>query len=208
MLPRGRDLSGLLACVTTWSIWAWSQTPVIQHAISRRGAAGGVSIGASHNGAEWNALKFLGPGGTYLSTAEAGELLDLYHLRRFSFATLGRGWDSSERRVGGNHQYLEDLAAVYDFTALKRFKLVIDCANGTSPQILRTLAERHGFQFILINERQGSVRARTQHVGRDGGAAARSAGRAHRLRRGISVRRRFGSRGHGPPRGACRFRKR
>ena len=58
-------------------------TPVIQHAISRLDAAGGISIGASHNSAEWNALKFLGRRGTYLSTAEASELLDIYHLRNF-----------------------------------------------------------------------------------------------------------------------------
>ena len=50
-------------------------TPVLQHAICRHSAAGGISIGASHNAAEWNALKFLGARGTYLSTAEAGELL-------------------------------------------------------------------------------------------------------------------------------------
>ena len=60
-------------------------TPVTQHAIRRLGGVGGISIGASHNAAEWNALKFLGRNGTYLSTAEASELLDIYHLRRFRF---------------------------------------------------------------------------------------------------------------------------
>src|SRR5258708_27110513 len=65
-------------------------TPVIQHAINRLGALGGVSIGASHNTADWNALKFFGPGGTYLSTAEAGELLDIYHLRKFEFVEWNR----------------------------------------------------------------------------------------------------------------------
>jgi phosphomannomutase len=154
VMLRAGVISGLLACGHDVVDMGVVSTPVIQHAINRRGAAGGVSIGASHNGADWNALKFLGPGGTYLSTAEAGELLDLYHLRRFSFATW-EGMGQLHTKSWGNHQYLEDLAAVYDFAALARFKLVIDCANGTSPQILRTLAERHGFQFILINERQG-----------------------------------------------------
>jgi phosphomannomutase len=55
-------------------------TPVIQHTIRSLDAAGGISIGASHNTADWNALKFFGARGTYLSTAEAGELLDIYHL--------------------------------------------------------------------------------------------------------------------------------
>jgi len=60
-------------------------TPVIQHAIVRINAAGGISIGASHNAAEWNALKFLGPQGSYLATGESGELLDIYHLKKFAF---------------------------------------------------------------------------------------------------------------------------
>jgi len=42
-------------------------TPVIQHSIGRLDAAGGISVGASHNAAEWNALKFFGARGTYLS---------------------------------------------------------------------------------------------------------------------------------------------
>lgn len=71
-------------------------TPVIQHSIRRLDAVGGISIGASHNAAEWNALKFFGTRGTYLSTAEAGELLDIYHLKKFHFAE----W----RGIGKRHE--------------------------------------------------------------------------------------------------------
>ena len=84
MLREG-VLAGLLACGHSVLDLGVVPTPVIQHAIRRRDAAGGVSIGASHNAAEWNALKFFGPRGTYLSTAEAGELLDIYHLKKFAF---------------------------------------------------------------------------------------------------------------------------
>ena len=155
MLREG-VIAGLLACGHDVIDLGVVSTPVIQHAIRRHGAAGGVSIGASHNAAEWNALKFLGGAGTYLSTAEASELLDLYHLRRFTFAT----WE----RVGRLRQeddaidyYLDGLASVYDLAALARFKVIVDCANGTSSRILRRLAERHGLRFILINERMGAL---------------------------------------------------
>lgn len=127
-------------------------TPVIQHAIRRLGAAGGISIGASHNSAEWNALKFFGRNGTYLSTAEASELLDIYHLRKFSFVphtALG----SVRREEGAIEAYLAELASAYDFPALAGFRVVVDCCNGTSSLILRRLNERFGFRFILINER-------------------------------------------------------
>jgi phosphomannomutase len=126
-------------------------TPVIQHAIRRGDAAGGVSIGASHNAAEWNALKFFGPRGTYLSTAEAGELLDIYHLKKFDFVE----WDrigSLRQESGALDSYLDELAEAYDLAALSRFKVLVDCCNGTSSLILRRMNERFGSGFILINE--------------------------------------------------------
>jgi phosphomannomutase len=125
-------------------------TPVVQHAINRMDAAGGMSIGASHNSAEWNALKFLGRRGSYLSTAEAGELLDIYHLRKFAF-TEWQGIGSYRVETGAIDIYLDDLASAFDFDGLRGYKVVVDCSNGTSSLILRRLNERFGFRFILIN---------------------------------------------------------
>jgi len=125
-------------------------TPVIQHAIRRLNAAGGISIGASHNSVEWNALKFFGPQGVYLSTAEAGELLDIYHLRKFSFVE----WDklgAVRSEADAIDRYLDELAAVFDLDAVRGFKVVVDCCNGTSSLILRRMNERFGLEFLLIN---------------------------------------------------------
>lgn len=155
MLREG-VVCGLLACGHEVIDLGLVSTPVIQHATGRMSAVGAISIGASHNSAEWNALKFLGPAGTYLSTAEAGELLDIYHLRKFDFCD----WEN----IGKLHtesdaldRYLDDLAAAFDFEALRSFKAVIDCCNGTSAPILRRLNERHGFNLILINERMEGI---------------------------------------------------
>jgi phosphomannomutase len=131
-------------------------TPVTQHAIRRLGGVGGISIGASHNAAEWNALKFLGRNGTYLSTAEASELLDIYHLRRFRFVDY-RGIGNVRIEPGALDAYLEEIAGAYDFERLRRFKVVVDCCNGTSGLILRRMNERFGFSFILINGRVEGV---------------------------------------------------
>jgi phosphomannomutase len=154
MLREG-VVAGLLACGREVIDLGLVSTPVLQHAICRHSAAGGISIGASHNAAEWNALKFLGARGTYLSTAEAGELLDLYHLRHFAFVD----WKNiGKLRIEEDalDLYLDDLAAAFDFSALAKYKIVVDCANGTSSKILRRLNDRHGFRFILINERMGA----------------------------------------------------
>lgn len=127
-----------------------ASTPVIQHCIRRLDAAGGVSIGASHNAAEWNALKFFGPRGTYLSTGEANELLDIFHLGQFDFVE----WTHLGRKTTDGSaldSYLDSLASVYDFDTLRKAKVVVDCSNGTSSLILRRLNERFGFALILIN---------------------------------------------------------
>lgn len=151
VMIREGVIAGLLACGCDVVDLGVAPTPVIQNAIRRFDAAGGVSIGASHNAAEWNALKFFGRNATYLSTAEAGELLDIYHLKKFTFVE----WNClGVLRV--DHRaidfYLDELAAVFDFDALREPRVVIDCSNGTSSLILHRMNERFGFKFVLINE--------------------------------------------------------
>lgn len=156
MLRQG-VIAGLLASGHDVIDLGIVSTPVIQHSIRRLGAGGGVSIGASHNTADWNALKFFASGGIYLSSAEAGELLDIYHLRKFdlsdwkSIGKLRQETDAIER-------YVELLREHYDFEALRQFKIVVDCCNGTSSLILRRLEERFGLRMVLINERLHGVR--------------------------------------------------
>src|SRR5256886_7121904 len=53
--------------------------PTIQLLVRHHRAHGGIAITASHNPAEWNALKFVGPGGLFLDSGQARELLDIYH---------------------------------------------------------------------------------------------------------------------------------
>lgn len=149
MLREGVS-AALLACGRDVIDLGIASTPVIQHSIRRLDAAGGVSIGASHSPAEWNALKFLGPEGTYLSTGEANELLDIYHLRQFDFVA----WDKLGRRFEDGSAldaYLDSIAAVYDLNRIRPLRIVIDCSNGTSAPILRRMNQRFGLDWILIN---------------------------------------------------------
>lgn len=152
VMIREGVIAALLACGHDVADVGVAPTPVLQHAIGRLEAQGGVSIGASHNASEWNALKFFGPRGSYLSTAQADELLDIYHLKKFAFADWTRV-GRLRQHSGAIDRYLDDLASAYDFDALRRFRVVVDCCNGTSALILRRLNERFGFTFILINEK-------------------------------------------------------
>jgi phosphomannomutase len=152
VMIREGVVSSLLACGHSAVDLGVAPTPVLQHEIRRRSAAGGVSIGASHNRAEWNALKFFGRNATYLSTGEAGELLDIYHLKKFAFVEWSRiGKLSAE--TGAVDAYLDTLAQVFDFDRLRGFRVLVDCTNGTSSIILRRMNARFGTEFMLINER-------------------------------------------------------
>ena len=140
LLASGRDVIDL----------GLASTPVLQHAIQRINAAGGISIGASHNNAEWNALKSLGPNGTYLSSGEASELLDIYHLRKFDF----KDWT----QVGRLHfddesieAYINDLERVFEVRDLEGLKIVADCSSGLSSLILKRLKHRHPLDITMIN---------------------------------------------------------
>jgi phosphomannomutase len=152
VMVREGVIAGLLACGHDVADLGIVSTPVIQHAVNRLNAAGAISIGASHNAADWNALKFFGPGGTYLSSAQSGELLDIYHLRKFTFTEWERIGTLREE-AGALDAYLDELAHHFDFQAVRRFKVLVDCCNGTSSLILKRMNERFGFGFILINER-------------------------------------------------------
>ena len=148
--------SALLACGHDVIDLGIVSTPVLQHSIRRLDAAGGISIGASHNSAEWNALKFLGPDGVYLSTAEANELLDFYHLRKFGFVE----WNAIGTLRSDDtalDAYLDELSQAFAFDRLRRFRVLVDCCNGTSSIILKRLNQRFGFDFVLINARTEGI---------------------------------------------------
>jgi phosphomannomutase len=152
VMIREGVVAGLLATGHDVIDLGVASTPVIQHAIQRTNAAGGISIGASHNAAEWNALKFIGPQGSYLATGEAGELLDIYHLKKFAFVgheSVGK----LEIDRTAIDLYLDDLAKNFALDRLKKFKLLVDCTNGLSALILRRMHDRFGLNFVLFNER-------------------------------------------------------
>lgn len=152
LMIREGVVSALLACGHDVVDLGIAPTPVIQHAIRRLDASGGISIGASHNDAEWNALKFFASRGTYLSTSEAGELLDIYHLKKFAYVPHGRLGRLATYEEAIDH-YLDDLAAEFPLEQLRRYRVLADCTNGTSALLLRRMRERFGQDFVLINDR-------------------------------------------------------
>jgi len=126
--------------------------PTVQLQVRHRRAQGGIAITASHNPAEWNALKFIGSNGLFLDAGQARELLDIYHQGEYT-------------RVGGAEiRYVEEIEGATDFhikailDALgplpkteKKLRVVLDSCNGAASLVGPKLIEALGAEVIPIN---------------------------------------------------------
>ena len=117
--------------------------PAIQRRAALRGdVRGAIAITASHNPAEWNALKLLSAEGLFLSTLQASELLDIYHQGDFCRAS-GDQAVSLEQDRGAVAAHLDAVEALLEVEQIRRAGLhvAVDCVNGAgavaTPQLLR-----------------------------------------------------------------------
>jgi phosphomannomutase len=107
-------------------------TPTMQIYVAETGAVGGIGITASHNPAEYNALKLFNGEGLFFNHYERTELLDLFHQGDFDEATneemLGLSVDETtpwKRHVARivKHVDVEKIRA-------RKFRVALDGVNG------------------------------------------------------------------------------
>jgi len=163
----GRDsrVSGemMLAAVTAGLVGAGCSvvdlgvvaTPTVEVAVRKLGARGGIQISASHNPAQWNALKLLGPRGIFLTAPEGAELrarIDAGPPRFRPWNELGK----VERRADFPGIHVEEILAspLVDADAIRArgLTVVVDCVNGAGGAIARELLGRLGVRAALLNE--------------------------------------------------------
>lgn len=127
-------------------------TPTILLAAEDDAAAGALCVTASHNPAEWNALKFVGPDGTFLDQDRMGRFrafLDGDTARRSSWDGLGS--TREDRAAVERHiQRILDLPFLdVERIGERGFTVALDCVRGAGgvlvPQLLEALGCRvHG----------------------------------------------------------------
>ncbi|MBM3169902.1 MAG: phosphoglucosamine mutase [Bacteroidetes bacterium] len=123
-----------------------STTPTVEFAVPREKAGGGIILTASHNPAQWNALKLLNAQGEFISDVDGQSILSMAEAESFSFAEvrkLGK-YTSISDYMDRHIQHVLDLDLV-DVDAIKarNFKVVVDAVNSTGgivvPKLLRAL---------------------------------------------------------------------
>jgi phosphomannomutase len=131
-------------------------TPTTEMAVIFNNADGGIIITASHNGAEWNALKLLNNKGEFLSAADGEQLLDIAEKELFSFVAVDKlGAVTNDTSALEKHIEAIIQLPLIDIAAIKKkkFKIVVDCINSTGaiavPALLKALGVK---DIILLNE--------------------------------------------------------
>ncbi|MBL8171019.1 MAG: phosphoglucosamine mutase [Acidobacteria bacterium] len=126
--------------------------PTVQLLVRQRKASGGIAITASHNPAEWNALKFVNAEGLFLSAGQARELLDIYHQGDYT-KVAGGEMRSVEPFGGALEAHIEAiLAAVGQLPQRERkLKVALDSCNGAASVIAPRLLQTVGAEVVSIN---------------------------------------------------------
>jgi phosphomannomutase len=127
-------------------------TPIIQYMVKNLKAKGAVAITAGHNDLKWNALTFINQDGTYLNMFQGEEVLDIYHLGKFTKVSvdhLGR-IESVDDYLD---VYFKGLMKFLNVEAIKKskFKVVIDPCNGAGAKIIDIFSQQLGFELIAVN---------------------------------------------------------
>ena len=142
--------SGLLSCGAAPIDLGILPIPSLQVYTKAKRLDGAISITASHNPIEWNALKLIKRGGAFLSPNEAGELLDYYYQGRFN-------------RVSQTEKIREDSQAfaphekrILDFMdsrliRKRRPRVVVDPCGGAATPYIKTFLEGLGAEVVCIN---------------------------------------------------------
>jgi len=126
-------------------------TPTVEVAVTGTGSDGGIIITASHNPAEWNALKLLNEKGEFLSSADGIDLLKIAESEDFSFAPLDDVGSYVHDDSWGQIHIDQVLGLeLVDREAIKAadFKVAIDCVNSVGGIIVPALLKSLGVSKI------------------------------------------------------------
>ena len=116
-------------------------TPGVSYAIKALNADGGAVISASHNPAEYNGIKFLGPDGCKLSDDEELAIEDLLHDDNNNTSNnVGKIYDAPELV----EQYAKHIASLLNPDAVVN-NVAFDCACGASAKSVPVLITNTNF---------------------------------------------------------------
>jgi phosphomannomutase len=127
-------------------------TPTVELAVTGLKADGGIIITASHNPAEWNALKLLNEKGEFLSADDGKKVLEIAENEDFNFISNDlTGTLSLDDTWDRKHIDLVLALKLVDIKAIKaaNFCVAIDCVNSVGGIIVPDLLKSLGVSKVV-----------------------------------------------------------
>ncbi|MFI3306345.1 MAG: phosphoglucosamine mutase [Rikenellaceae bacterium] len=144
----------LIACGVEVISVGMCTTPGVEMAVTHYGADGGIIITASHNPAQWNALKLLNAKGEFLSADEGREISDMSEDMGYDYPSIeqiGR----LKFSVDFNPIHIEKVLAMdlvdLDLVRSRKFKVVVDAVNSIGGVVIPNLLREMGCEVIELN---------------------------------------------------------
>lgn len=129
-----------------------ASTPTTEIAVTEENACGGIILTASHNPAQWNALKLLNENGEFLNDAEGKEVLRIAESDEMEFA----GIDSLGKIYTNNTYDLKHIEKVLalanvDVEAIRKanFTVAVDAVNSVGGIVIPKLLKALGVNSII-----------------------------------------------------------
>ncbi|MFA7183497.1 MAG: phosphoglucosamine mutase [Victivallales bacterium] len=151
-------IAGLLAAGCQPLILGIVPTPTAQLTVTHFKASGGIVITASHNPVEWNALKFIGPHGTFLDTRESAELFDIFTQGNLDYCSE-RNYKRLRYENNAFKLHMGRIFKEIDVEAIRarKFKVAVDCCNGVGALYSRSFLEELGCEVVSIFDRPNGI---------------------------------------------------
>lgn len=126
-------------------------TPTVAMGVLKYDAAGGIIISASHNPAEWNALKLLNNTSEFMDAEQAAEMAAIAESGDFSYHAYDKIGVIREIEGLADHHIdkILDLAFIdTEAIAAAEFSVALDAVNGAGSLVVPRLLEKLGVKTI------------------------------------------------------------
>ncbi|MEN8157375.1 MAG: phosphoglucosamine mutase [Bacteroidota bacterium] len=127
-------------------------TPTVEIAVTHLEADGGIILTASHNPAQWNALKLLNGKGEFLSASDGAAILKKARSNDYSYADVYK-LGTIKPLEGMDIQHINQVVGMelVDVGKIRKkgFRVAIDCVNSVGGIVLPGLLKALGVQDVV-----------------------------------------------------------
>lgn len=126
-------------------------TPTVAMGVLKHKAAGGIIISASHNPAEWNALKLLNEKSEFLDADQGSKVIEIAESGDLGYQSYDKIGEIREDYDLLDDHIKEVLDLPYinaDEIAAKNFSVAVDAVNGAGSEAIPRLLEKLGVKTV------------------------------------------------------------